>query len=148
MEREFVVDQTFAQLARVEIEKLFDDAREAVGHERSAYIAWEAADDVRNYEVFATIYNGFLKKEGEKVPEIIVDMRQAALDAIITVGFMYPGKGQRLIWRQPPVIDHEPARKASKKYGWPAAPARDYLYMRVGAVPIHVNEFIEPARDY
>lgn len=133
-------DQTYAHLARTEIEKMFADAREAVGHERAAYVQWEE-EGVLHQMTYWTIFNGFVKREGEACT-YWPDMREAVLDAVITTGMLYPGTRQRLLWRRLPVIEHEPQRRASKKYGWPATPARDYLYMRLGAVPLDVNEFV------
>lgn len=137
-------DQTYALLARAEIEKLFDDARVAKDHECSAYVEWEE-DGIPHRMTYWTIFNGFVKRELEAVT-YWPDVRQAALDAVITAGFLYPGRGLRLLWRRLPVVEHEPARRANRKYGWPASPARDYLYMRLGAVPIGVNEFIDLPR--
>ncbi len=122
-----------------QIEALFGAARPAVGHERCAYVQYMHRGALERCS-FIVIANGEEKAEGAPIKSV-GSMRDAGERAIRTVKRLFPdAKQQCLIWRCPPQIDHsDAARVYSRRYGLKEQVATDWLYMRLGAIPLTVE---------
>lgn len=121
------------------ISELFADARDCVGHELAAIVEWRATNgDVQDgYCVFdcvcSTLDNrnaiSFHEPKRHYVKYDMVDAQ--CVESLKVIKTMFPdAKNQRVLFRSGPLFEE------TKHGPYPT------LWLRLGAVPLDVNEFI------
>lgn len=97
------------------------------------------------YEAHVVFANGAEKPQFAPVARMPDNVAQATANALSR---RWPEHRQMiLVWRCLPTMEHEAAHGASHRYGVPAAPAIDYLRVRLCALPDTATNILVLSKD-